>query len=177
MEWRFLFPGAEVYAFLAVGSDHSPILIQTSIDYSRTRKPIMFESYWNEDEECHEVIYRAWNSIAQSQASFLCKVRWVTVALKVWSRKKFSNRHKKVLILQNQLRNVVNQPHFHYDKAEAAKLKEEIHRSWRQEEQYWALCSRILWLKCGNKNTRFFHASTIQRRQRNRITTLLNDDN
>lgn len=32
--------------------------------------------------------------------------------------------------------------------------------------------SRIKWMQWGDKNTSFFHASTIQRRQRNRITML-----
>lgn len=42
MEWQFLFPGAEIYAFPAVGFDHSPILINTSASYPKTRKPFLF---------------------------------------------------------------------------------------------------------------------------------------
>lgn len=42
MEWQFLFPGAEIYAFSAVRSDHSPILINTSESYPKTRKPFLF---------------------------------------------------------------------------------------------------------------------------------------
>lgn len=41
---------------------------------------------------------------------------------------------------------------------------------------YWSMRSRIDWLKWGDKNTKFFHASTIQRRQRNRISMLKTDD-
>lgn len=100
----------------------------------------------------------------------------VTKALIVWSRKKISNRHKKLLTLQNQLQNFMNQPNYNYDRVEASKFKDEIRRTWTQEEQYWALRSRIQWLKGGDKNTHFFHASTIQRRQRNRITMLQLDD-
>lgn len=42
MEWRFLFPRAEVYAFPAVGSDRSSIPINTSASYPKTRKPFIF---------------------------------------------------------------------------------------------------------------------------------------
>lgn len=37
---------------------------------------------------------------------------------------------------------------------------------------YWSLRSRVNWLKWGDKNTKFFHATTIQLRSRNRITML-----
>lgn len=37
---------------------------------------------------------------------------------------------------------------------------------------YWVLRSRMNWLRWGDKNTRFFHAITIQRRQQNRISML-----
>lgn len=37
--------------------------------------------------------------------------------------------------------------------------------------------SRINWLKWGDRNTKFFHATTLQRRQRNRIRVLKDDDN
>lgn len=40
---------------------------------------------------------------------------------------------------------------------------------------FWGLRSRIKWLKWGDRNTKFFHATTIQRRSRNRISMLLND--
>lgn len=47
---------------------------------------------------------------------------------------------------------------------------------WQQQEQYWAMRSRLNWLSWGDKNTKFFHATTIQRRQRNIIGMLKDDD-
>jgi len=43
---------------------------------------------------------------------------------------------------------------------------------WNQEEQFWAMRSRLNWLSWGDKNSKFFHACTVQRRQRNRISIL-----
>ncbi|XP_056173433.1 uncharacterized protein LOC130139772 [Syzygium oleosum] len=55
-------------------------------------------------------------------------------------------------------------------------IKEHIENLWRQEELYWGMRSRINWLKWGDRNTKYFHATTVQRRQRNKISMLKVDD-
>lgn len=40
----------------------------------------------------------------------------------------------------------------------------------------WMLKSRVTWLSLGDKNTSFFHRSTLIRRRNNRITKLLKND-
>lgn len=40
-------------------------------------------------------------------------------------------------------------------------------------EQYWKQRSRVLWLKGGDRNSRFFHATTRQRRQRRQWNKIL----
>ena len=42
---------------------------------------------------------------------------------------------------------------------------------------YWKQKSRVLWLREGDRNTKYFHAKTKQRRARNRITRLRNSMN
>lgn len=46
----------------------------------------------------------------------------------------------------------------------------------REEELFWKQKSRATWLREGDKNTEFFHATTKQRRARNRITKLKDVD-
>ncbi|PRQ18871.1 putative RNA-directed DNA polymerase [Rosa chinensis] len=55
------------------------------------------------------------------------------------------------------------------------EIMEKISSLWRIEEQYWHQMSRINWLKVGDSNSRFFHLTTIHRRQRNRILKIQND--
>jgi hypothetical protein len=43
----------------------------------------------------------------------------------------------------------------------------------KQEEILWRQKSRIRWLKEGDRNTKFFHRTTVQRRHTNRITSLI----
>lgn len=43
------------------------------------------------------------------------------------------------------------------------------------EEMFWHQKNRVIWLEAGDKNTKFFHASTKQRRARNRIIGILDE--
>lgn len=52
---------------------------------------------------------------------------------------------------------------------ELKELQLRVKVLWKQEEVYWNQRSRIKWLKWGDNNSRFFHASTLQRRDFNRI--------
>lgn len=56
------------------------------------------------------------------------------------------------------------------------QLKRRLGEGYRKEEAYWAQKSRIHWLKEGDQNTKFFfHAFTIQRKKKNCIEKLVND--
>nr|POE45513.1 hypothetical protein CFP56_26707 [Quercus suber] len=54
-----------------------------------------------------------------------------------------------------------------------ANMEQEIHATLKEEE-YWALKSRIYAAAFGDRNTFYFHMSTIVRKQRNKIRCLKN---
>lgn len=56
-----------------------------------------------------------------------------------------------------------------------SKLKEERSEILFQEELLWQQKSRVQWLRSGDANTKFFHASTLIRQRRNMILTLQDD--
>lgn len=57
-------------------------------------------------------------------------------------------------------------------KLRVEELISEIEKAWDREEMFWWQRSRVGWLKSGDRNTMFFHSSTVQRRMRNKVTKL-----
>jgi hypothetical protein len=61
-------------------------------------------------------------------------------------------------------------------KTQEATISQKLEERKAQEEILWRQKSRIQWLKEGDRNTKFFHRSTIQRRHANRITQLITEN-
>ena len=56
------------------------------------------------------------------------------------------------------------------------QLSEEYNVLLQLEEELWAMKSKVNWTIFGERNTTYFHMSTIIRRSKNRITSILNDE-
>ena len=61
-------------------------------------------------------------------------------------------------------------------KSEEQTLLQDLMKREQQEETLWKQKSRKLWLREGDRNTSFFHKSTVQHRQQNRINHLKVND-
>jgi len=46
-EWRLTYPNAQVLALPAVGSDHSPLVLDTKPCLSRQKRHFTYEAFWN----------------------------------------------------------------------------------------------------------------------------------
>lgn len=51
-------------------------------------------------------------------------------------------------------------------------LKSKLHALWKNEEIYWKQRSRVRWLREGDRNSKFFHQTTLDRRMRNKIVQI-----
>lgn len=176
MEWRLAYPNAECLALPAIGSDHSSLLLSLFPKNECRRRMFRFEAFWVEDEECGTIVRNAWSSANVPRNNIVDKLNIVSRNLAEWSKNRFSNAHKRISWLRSELQEMINNPRGSNDHIKVQRINQEIESLWQQEELYWGMRSRINWLKWGVKNTKFFHATTIQRRIRNRITMLKNSE-
>lgn len=59
---------------------------------------------------------------------------------------------------------------------EIADAPKKLSISFKAEEMFWRQKNRILWLREGYRNSKYFHALVKQRRARNRITQILDEN-
>uniref|UniRef100_A0A2N9F8F6 RNase H type-1 domain-containing protein n=1 Tax=Fagus sylvatica TaxID=28930 RepID=A0A2N9F8F6_FAGSY len=150
-EWRTLFPDALVSHLTHTDSDHCPILL--SLHHNPNcplPRPFRFESFWLSHPEFPSIVDKAWALPAV-------------------------NLKKRILARMNGAQNALAlNPTESLSRLERS-LREEFSSILQIEEEFWALKSRVGWVVDGDRNTKFFHTSTIIRRRFNKIVRLQNN--
>lgn len=103
------------------------------------------------------------------------KLKTCRGSLVKWSRAEFGNNKLKLQDLKAQLMDVQAVAPSSTTDLLQKQIRDEIELLLDREEMFYHQRSRIRWLQYGDRNTSFFHASVIQRRQRNQLIRLKDD--
>nr|XP_025605294.1 uncharacterized protein LOC112696649 [Arachis hypogaea] len=170
-EWMSMYQNASLSLMSAVSSDHCPLILDV-IPVHRVRKYFKFEAYWADHKDCSNVVKRGWCKEEQNGDEWDKISRNINNCkgeLKKWSKVIFKRADREIQKMKDELKKLHNSDFTEENQRRMQLLKENIATLWKQEEKFWEQRSRLKWLRWRNKNTAFFHATTIHRRQRNRI--------
>lgn len=175
ISWRLAYSKAMLAHLGAIGSEHTPITLDTNPQTSFAHRPFRFEVAWLRDERCASVIDSAWN-IETSGSEFikLCKKQAATKdALRKWT--------------QGSFRKVPGQDQCLYQAHQRNSKSVSIESIWGIRRSPSSGACRMAALEWntvapkikgvvaevrGKKNSKFFHLSTIVRRKRNSINAI-----
>ncbi|XP_010687131.1 uncharacterized protein LOC104901277 [Beta vulgaris subsp. vulgaris] len=172
-EWRLRFNEGAVRNLPKAASDHCPIIISTNgfAPIPGTLKPFCFQAAWMKHAKFHEFVFKNWKKMALI-VPFL---REFAAKLQKWNKEEYYNISRKKSELWARLEGVqsilASGRQSHLIKLEA-KLRREMDEVLNEEELLWFQKSRLEAIRDGDRNTRYFHLSTLIRRRRNRIETL-----
>lgn len=156
-----------------LSSDHAPLYLQLcpAQNVDARRRPFRFEAAWLSHEGFKELLTASWDTGLSTPVA-LNRLRW---QLKKWNKEVFGNIHVRKEKVVSDLKAV--QDLLEVVQTDDLLMKEdtllkEFDVLLHQEETLWFQKSREKLLALGDRNTTFFHTSTVIRRRRNRIEML-----
>ncbi|KAL8166154.1 hypothetical protein V2J09_007653 [Rumex salicifolius] len=157
----------------ATKSDHNPLYLMldpvTSAD--QNRRPFRFEAMWFTHPNFMSLISDVWKGDSDTHLA-LSSLR---EDLRKWNREVFGNIHRrkdKILARLQGIENALSSGDVVRLADLRTTLKNDLDDVLIQEEIMWRQKSRVDWLACGDRNTTFFHTSTIVRRRRKSVVAL-----
>ncbi|XVF09026.1 hypothetical protein REPUB_Repub07fG0055100 [Reevesia pubescens] len=168
------FPEAKVYNLPRMCSDHNPILFCSEIGQppSREARPFRFEAAWLLHSDFSNVFKEGWSSRSLCIAD---SVKAVTTRVKKWKDEVFGNIFHKKRKLLRRIEGIQSSGFYGFS-VRLHQLEDELLQEYQQildqEELLWLQKSRLDWIYNGERNTKFFHLTTLIRRNRNRIGRL-----
>lgn len=172
--WRALFSEAFIQHLAKTKSDHCPILLQlhSNVSINRNSSPFRFQAMWLSHENYADFIDSSWKNL---NGDFCSKVKDLSTALSRWNKDVFGHLfHKKKRLLARIAG--IQKARDRFENPFLINLEADLicqYETLREEENmFWRQKSRDSWLQGGDRNTRFFHLTTLVRRRRNKIEGL-----
>lgn len=170
--WNILYPEACVMHLDQSHLDHSPVLLSLRQDHgTHHSRPFRFQSMWLNHPSFAGLVNDAWSSLSTLSNA----ITTFTTKARAWNREHFGNiLHRKKHIcarlkgIQIALGNNPNNFLIELEKS----LLSELSAIDTLEAEFWSMKSRISWVVEGDRNTAFFHNSTLIQQRRNHITSL-----
>lgn len=168
VEWFSNFPGTRVHHIDSMTSDHKFLWIeQAGLEFQPKKKPFRFEEMWLADKGCGETVEGVWlaNFEEFGNQRVLKKIEKCGKELAHWSQNCFGSVRKELDKKKKELAQVEKMALQSGGSLRIVELRNEINALMGKEERMWRQRSRNLYLKEGDRNTRFFHCKATQRKK------------
>ncbi|XP_075633948.1 uncharacterized protein LOC142606496 [Castanea sativa] len=168
-EFLIRFPGTRVSHLSCMSSDHAPLLIDlTGLESPPRKKVFRFEEMWLSNTRCGEIVEAVWRNGEDDDT--MKKIEKCSKALEEWGKNEFGSIRQELEDKRKMLARIEAKTMRRGDNSRLRELKAEIHDLMDKETRMWCQRSRVLWLKNGDSNSKFFHNKATQRFRKNSIS-------
>ncbi|RVW26396.1 Transposon TX1 uncharacterized 149 kDa protein [Vitis vinifera] len=177
-QWEDHFSAITQAALPRLISDHSPIVLQAG-GFSSGKSPFRFENMWLKIDGFQDLVQSWWNGYSVEGSSSHCiaeKLKALKKDLKNWNKEVIGNvslnRAEAFSRLQRWETRENDSP-LTASEVKAKNLALEDYKKWALlEETSWRQKSREIWLKEGDKNTKYFHKMANARARKNFLSKI-----
>lgn len=168
------FPKASATYLQKVCSDHSPVLTTLVERLWKNRANFKYDQRWIKREGFSDTVNQSWKRQASGQGSLLGKIASCRRDISIWKRGAKPNSALRIQELHSKIDEATR--NCFANREELSNLREALNEEYYNEENFWRQKSRLNWLRSGDRNTKFFHAVTKNRRAQNRILSLFDEN-
>ena len=174
-DWCVIYLNARVTHLFRCHSDHCPVPMETLLVRSvKLTSPFRFQEFWLSNISFPTIVSKAWNGNRDLVESIDCFSKDATA----WNRNHFGNIYQKKRRIMARIygtqKVLSNNPSSSLINLKN-QLQKELETILDQECDLWMLKSRLNWMIQGDRNTSFYHVSTLARRKRNHIAAIKDD--
>jgi hypothetical protein len=177
-KWQSLYPDAEIRVDVTTCSKHFPLTLSLTRDMpgEREKRCFRYEAKWALDMGYEEVVKQAWTKPKDR--------RWATIeenlkrcqwGFKRWQRGLNDKLHGNITNIQQRLRDLQGQEEGDMGNEIKAK-KEELQSLMDKQDLQWQQRAKMDWLRCGDRNTKYYHACANYRRKTNRTAKIVDGE-
>ncbi|XP_024200200.1 uncharacterized protein LOC112203464 [Rosa chinensis] len=137
-----------------------------------------FEAYWLQHNDYDEVVKQAWATDVAGSPMYCAtkKIEFTRIQLDDWQKRTFRTRQQQMLGVRARLEELLDVPVSVEVQNENKELMSKLQRILSQEESFWKKRSKVTWLKEGDRNTSFFHRKAANRKRKNFIHGLYDEN-
>jgi hypothetical protein len=175
--WLSSFPRVTNYHLPNHTSDHNPILLvfgsyfDSRNDSKNSTTIKKFEHIWLQDAQSFDIIKEEWSN---SRDNTTTKLQKAFSKVYQWGQDTYGNVPRQIKELQQQIHNMKAKVPNNNDLEQISHMETNLDNLLKHEETWWAQRAKANWLQQGDRNTSFFHYKASQRKRKNKINFVLN---
>lgn len=179
--WSDTFSHARVLNLAPIQGDHVPILLgifHSPTLVSKRKFRFRFESYWLQNVDCDGIVQSSWDicSPGSPMHQVTQKIIATRLSLNKWQKETFGHRGREMEMIRRRLQVLLGQFPSGENQQESFELSNRLEWLLAADSAYWKQRSKITWLADGDRNTKFFHRKASNRKAKNRLIGLYDDN-
>lgn len=161
-------------------SNQYPIWLETTppVPVWNWHQPFRFKAIWVGAKKCSKIIEEVWvpNGCQGSVNEVMELISKCGAKLKHWNRYSFGNIQKHLTEANETLKRALEQHPTDFNSSVLNEARKEVQVWLERDEMMLKQCSKVSWLREGDRNSRFFHVKALNRRRKNILTSSKNSD-